>query len=257
LEVLLLERNEMPCPVGHAQWLANETPFVSIPQKTLHLDHYRSLGCQISDKSVRENITAELGIMRILGINRAVIHYHHELPDYLRARRALTPNLKKINALAEFEGATFFVENTLFGLDPANPDFYHLMFEEVLAHGLGNVGFCFDLGHAKAFSNRSMHDWLQILDWLKENKVPLHFHLHNNDGTADQHLSFQRADLKNLNAGDSFTQGIHYVAVVSELLQRYTGVKTLEVPVDQALPGLDWLQEQLRWRVEGQHIRPY
>lgn len=251
LEVLLQVGSTISYPAEYAQWLVNETQFCSIPQKILHLDHYRSLGCRISEKSVHDSILAELRNMRFLGIDRAVIHYHHELPDHLRGKPALTPNLKKINEFAESEVAIFFIENTLLGSDPANPDFYRQMFEEVLANGLGNLGFCFDLGHAKAFSNSSLHDWLHMLDWLKDNKIPLHFHLHNNDGAADQHLSFHRADLKDLNEGDSFTNGTHYVAVVSELSQRYPGVKTLEVPADQALAELDWLQEQLHRLSKG------
>ena len=45
---------------------------------------------------------------------------------------------------------------------------------------------CLDIGHVNAYSKTSVMDWLEIC-------APCisHFHIHNNDGTKDQHNALQ------------------------------------------------------------------
>ena len=49
------------------------------------------------------------------------------------------------------------------------------------------VGFCLDTGHQSAFSRASMDIWLDELESYIQ-----HLHLHDNDGTADDHLAIGR-----------------------------------------------------------------
>jgi len=43
---------------------------------------------------------------------------------------------------------------------------------------------CLDIGHVNAYSNVSVMEWLEVCaPWIS------HFHLHNNDGTADRHCA--------------------------------------------------------------------
>ncbi len=47
-----------------------------------------------------------------------------------------------------------------------------------------NAGICLDIGHFNVFSKKSLADWLDLLgDRIFE------LHLHDNDGSADQHLA--------------------------------------------------------------------
>lgn len=52
------------------------------------------------------------------------------------------------------------------------------------------VGFCFDTGHMNVFSQANMEDWLKALGpLLKE------VHLHDNDGTRDDHLAIGAGEI--------------------------------------------------------------
>ena len=52
------------------------------------------------------------------------------------------------------------------------------------------VGFCFDTGHMRAFSETDMQGWLNKLGpRIKE------LHLHDNDGTEDHHLAIGEGDI--------------------------------------------------------------
>jgi hypothetical protein len=247
LEVLLADDKGVSHPATALAPLLAETPFSQIPHKVLHLGH-KSEGHKIVDPLVRELVLSELRDMRYLGINRAVLPYHHDLPVMQRDNVSLLKSLVPLNEVAESHGVTFYVKNTSFKRDPANPEIYRRMFEQALNYELGHLGFCFDIGCAKVFSDKPLREWLQLLDWLSGNKVPLHFHLYNNDGANNQHLSFRQSDKPGYNTGDRFTSGTHYLVVVSELLNRYPGIKVLDTPDQEVLPGLDWLQQVLRRR---------
>lgn len=251
LELLLITKGGKRHCSYDVKALLAETRFHEVKNKTLHLDHIRSQGCNIQDVLTQISFSAELADMQCLGISRAVMHYHHALPLSLRHHDILLSNLTLVNAIAELNGVTIYLENTLFDGEPANANFYSSLFELVLEYDLGHLGFCFDLGHAKAFSTDSLARWVALLDRLNSHKVPLHFHLHNNGGQTDEHLSFRQADLRDLNEGDAFSGGLHYVEVVAFLDRRYPGVKLLEVGADEAIPGLDWLQEQMAWRASA------
>ena len=43
---------------------------------------------------------------------------------------------------------------------------------------------CLDIGHVNAYSKVSVMEWLELCaPWIS------HFHVHNNDGTADRHCA--------------------------------------------------------------------
>lgn len=55
---------------------------------------------------------------------------------------------------------------------------------EVIFQNMGgkNVGFCFDIGHQSTFSRTSVKHWIEVLSpYLHQ------LHIHDNDGTRDQH----------------------------------------------------------------------
>lgn len=47
-----------------------------------------------------------------------------------------------------------------------------------------NAGICLDIGHFNVFSKKPLEEWLQVLG-----ERILELHLHDNDGSADQHLA--------------------------------------------------------------------
>lgn len=61
-----------------------------------------------------------------------------------------------------------------------------------IARGAGDprIGLCYDAGHANIVSRQSQDRWLETLaPYLK------HLHIHNNDGTADDHRGFAEGSL--------------------------------------------------------------
>ena len=81
-----------------------------------------------------------------------------------------------LNKVASGMGAMIAIEN-IFEEEPTNL--------KLLMEGMNspNFGVCFDTGHFNLFSKTSLEDWLEAL-----NPYIVELHLHDNDGTQDQHL---------------------------------------------------------------------
>lgn len=89
-----------------------------------------------------------------------------------------------------------------------------------------HLRLCLDVGHVNAYSKVPVMDWLQSL-------APYisHFHIHNNDGSWDQHNA--------LNAGTIPME--QFLASAEELCPDAT--YTLELM--KAEPSVKWLKEKL------------
>lgn len=85
------------------------------------------------------------------------------------------------------DGPPLFLEN-VYELNPNS-------FEDLLSNlPEGRVGFCFDIGHWHSFGGGSHSQAPEI--WLDTLSSFLgHMHLHDNDGTADQHLGLGDGDI--------------------------------------------------------------
>ena len=94
------------------------------------------------------------------------------------------------------------------------------------------VGFCFDIGHASAFGNTPVDEWLtELSPWLAA------LHLHDNGGIRDDHLAIGagRIDFK------GFFQGLSQRDLRPDVI-------TLEPhQEDQLLPSLIRLSELWPW----------
>ncbi len=73
-------------------------------------------------------------------------------------------------------GISIALEN-IFEEDPVN---LRMLMERL---GSRHFGICFDTGHFNLFSKTPLEDWMEAL-----NPYIVELHLHDNDGTADQHL---------------------------------------------------------------------
>jgi sugar phosphate isomerase/epimerase len=135
------------------------------------------------DSKVREATVARfnqvLEIAEILGPLAVVCHSGYEKWKYslgidLWLRKSLE-FWKPLAERAESLGCKIAIEN-IFENEPTN---LRVLME---AMSSDNFGICFDTGHCNLFSTVSLDKWL---DDLGEYIVELH--LHDNDGTADQH----------------------------------------------------------------------
>ena len=77
------------------------------------------------------------------------------------------------------DGVPLFLEN-VFEPTPAQ----HVQVLRALG---GRAGACLDIGHWHAFADGARK--ADLADWLSAlGAFPMHLHLHDNDGSADQHL---------------------------------------------------------------------
>ena len=95
-----------------------------------------------------------------------------------------------------------------------------------------NVGFCFDIGHQSAFSRRSAEHWIKVLG-IYINQL----HLHDNDGTQDQHKALGTASID----FPAFFKRLHTV-------RNTPPVVTLEPHQEEdLLPCFEYLQSIWPW----------
>ena len=88
----------------------------------------------------------------------------------------------------------------------------------------GRMRICLDLGHANAYSQRPVEEWLEVLS-----PHISHFHIHNNGGTYDAHGHLKDGSI---NMEDILRRAIQLCPEASF---------TLEIP--QASPDVKWLLE--------------
>ena len=91
-----------------------------------------------------------------------------------------------------------------------------------------HLRLCLDVGHVNAYSK------IPVLDWLKQWAPHLsHFHIHNNDGTADQHKALPDGTIP-----------------VKELLRQidqYCPHGTITLELLEAGTSIRWLMEETIW----------
>lgn len=84
------------------------------------------------------------------------------------------------------------------------------------------IGLCLDIGHAKVWGGGApLSEWIGRMLDAREAKSPLHFHLHNNDGTRDAHLSFENADEAGLNGPGQYCGPEGYSGAVAEIIKSF------------------------------------
>lgn len=156
------------------------------------------------------------------------------LAEYLRAPLQI---LEKIGA--EY-GHPVHLENTFHTLP-----FYRWFFERIVEMELPHVHVCFDLGHAHIWSHETLAQWLDWLAGLQTQGKRLHFHLHVNNGLADQHLSFVETGLDSSQAPAYTGQG-GYAAALASLHSRFPhSRKVFEVKPCYALANMELVMDAL------------
>ena len=90
------------------------------------------------------------------------------------------------------------------------------------------IKLCLDIGHAHAMTGADtpVEKWIEVLG-----PYIAHFHLHNNDGTGDEHKAF----------GDGTMDMVHILSTIDKFCPEDT---TLTIEARQCLPSLQWLAEK-------------
>ena len=161
------------------------------------------------------------------------------LPARASARPALVAhlldNLARAEDICERYDYRLHLENIFHPLD-----FYRDLFAGILGRGLTRIHVCFDIGHAKVWSNESLDDWLSFLDQLAAAGIRPHFHLHANRGLADEHLSLAEAEALGICGGDGGFNAYGYPGAYRLIDRRFPeAVKVFEVKADQAIANLE------------------
>ena len=88
-----------------------------------------------------------------------------------------------------------------------------------------SLRLCLDIGHVNAYSGHSILEWLE--QW---SPLVSHFHIHNNDGTQDQHAAL--------------TEGSIPMAAVLRSARELCPDATFTFELIQAEPSMRWLREE-------------
>lgn len=154
----------------------------------------------------------------------------------------LLNNLQRAEELCAPHGHRLHIENTHHDVA-----FYRQLFSRIAGAGLRHIHFCFDIGHGKLWSTDRLADWISFLKDLQGQGFALHFHLHNNQGLADEHLSFIEAERMGLNEADCYTGELNYFQVLDRIRRWFPdAAKIFEVKSHLAIANLEFVLERLR-----------
>lgn len=209
-----------------------------------HLDHNKLpiYGIRHKSDEVKANIEASLE----LGSRYSVTH----VSAYPMPRRAavqtsvwsnIENNLTELNRLCSEYDYDIHVENTFHNLE-----FYKQLLSTVIERDLKHIHFCFDIGHAKVWSEQTLPMWVDYLDQAIQQGIRIHFHLHANHGITDDHLSFVEAEAQGITGKDAYTELWSYYEALRVLMDRFPeSRKVFEVKPQVAIANLLHIREKL------------
>lgn len=164
---------------------------ISCENKILHLWQNKVYlnGFINKNNDVFYNFNFENKYAKQLNIKKAVIHNNiKSTPLNINKKEEIT-NFAK-NSLKHIEycynnGLFLHIENTY-----ENLDFFKEIFNIFDKHNFNNIiGFCLDTGHTRALIKSNLYDWLDFIKELKNKNFSIHYHIHVNDSSADQHYN--------------------------------------------------------------------
>lgn len=143
----------------------------------------------------RTNFEFELNICEDLDIKRAVIHHFlkatpHTIEDTKKYAKSLVP----VFAEAYSHGVILHTEN-VFKPFPFFEEFYN---ELDKLDVLKISGLCLDTGHARLYNGVDLETWLTFIKDISSRGASIHYHIHVNDGTGDQHKTLSLGNVEGL-----------------------------------------------------------
>ena len=186
----------------------------SLPQG--HLCHRNDL----TTRQTVEYLKKEIALFQAIGIQNAVLHINGgtTLPEEERLERQ-TLHLRELVEFVQGTDFTFCLENLMSNPTVTDADKLLSWIEKL---GGKNLGICLDTGHLH-YARRGLKVTAQTHKEfiLKAGKYLKALHIHDNDGTTDQHLAPYAIR----------GNGVNWEDVVSALRQiGYDGLFNLEVP---------------------------
>lgn len=131
-------------------------------------------------EATRGRLKEAAALAPVWGARHLIVHNYYDETRYGNASdrwlATAVQTWRILLAATEASQTVILLENVY----ETDPFMIRLLLEEI---GHPRLGFCFDSGHYNAFSQASLAEWLETLaPWL------IRLHLHNNDGSFDQHL---------------------------------------------------------------------
>ena len=149
-----------------------------IQNRILHAPFNELFPCAIDPKAralAADRYRQAIGLARDYGATKVVIHGGYNPRIYYPVWYVEQSVLFWKAFLEEDLGVEIVLENVL----EETPD---MLLNIVKGVGEPRLKLCLDVGHVNAYSSVPVMEWLaQWAPWVS------HFHIHNNDGSADQH----------------------------------------------------------------------
>lgn len=195
-------------------------PFLNLKQNQIifhtnynNFDYYK----YIKNKKTIINFYKEIKQAIKLNASKAIYHleFSDPLPKFNNNKNKILEIYKEIfnklyKEIPKAKNIIISIENTI-----SDIEWYEFIVLELKKEGF-NVGFTLDIGHAKIWSNKNKKEWENILDKLVKNNIPLHFHIHKNNGMFDEHRAIMSDDK---NISDNFSKNI--IEDIKNLIKKY------------------------------------
>ncbi len=220
--------------------------FSTLPDsaKNLHFNHYRYT--LLDAETTLHALRGDIESAQNMGAPYAI---HHLAKNPMTRRPAWQPRvleeamrqLRCVEELLEERGFEIYIENTY---EPLS--FYDALFERLSGEGCRHFNFCFDIGHAKIWSDARFDEWMRFLYQLKQQGLKIHFHLHANRGLRDEHLSFVEMEEMGFDGDDRVFSDMTYAQMLREIARFFPKErKIFEVKSEYALKNMAWVRETL------------
>ena len=150
----------------------------SSPKNLLHAPYNELFPCAIDKKAralAAERYRQAISLAKGYGSEKVIIHGGYQTMMYYPCWYTEQSVVFWKEFLKEDPGVQIVLENVL----EEEPDW---LLDIIKAVGHPNLRMCLDIGHVNAYSD------IPALEWLERCAPHIsHFHIHNNDGTRDQH----------------------------------------------------------------------
>jgi len=160
------------------------------------VDISRYFKIKSSKDVIIENLIEEFKNSDLVNCNNLVFHVENENPFFVVNDKQKIFYFNKIfeffstfyEKYPEATQKVFYIENTF------NSSLFYKDLILFLKENNINVGFCFDIGHAKVWSSDSFDTWYSDILYLIKFGIPIHSHIHANKGDFDTHSPLAELD---------------------------------------------------------------
>ena len=228
--------------------------YINNRNKSIHISRDYVAANIYNEPNIVNSITKEIEISKLFGIDKGVIHYTRgdkPLDTKTLYGNILEHNLINLHKIAINSNFTIFVENAII-LKVKNPNYdlkgHRIIWDTILNLNLQDkLGICLDWGHVKAFTNDSLSEWLNYVEYLNNNGMKIHMHLHDNDGITDLHIPLKHAFEQNYQKYNHINDKLPYADFVGGINKKYKdSFLILENQSKFAKENVLWLVDRIK-----------